>query len=160
MIISTDMWGGFDRYFQQNRGAELIEGRNYSVDDNGKVDFYDYGVGLEARAFEFAWNDKMIDTQKTFNSKIYGDQIISFIPDISEHDFYWLCNKASSIYKRIDDDCTDSFRVCNADDNAEQSDYSYNDAYRNAITCCGSSNNLVRNPLTNRQFWIGFNYGH
>lgn len=92
----------------------------------------------------------------TFNLELYSAGVIAWIPDISEHDLKFVCNKASEIYKSLDDGCVDNFRISRVVD-GDTSD-EYDRAYRNG--CCGSVDQIFTNPLTGNSFMIGFNYGH
>lgn len=90
----------------------------------------------------------------THNKGIYVDMIQYYIPEISQQDLTWLCNKAANIYRNLDDGCIDNFRCCRGD--------SMSTLYKNVYDrgCCGFSDNIVQNPLTGSVFMVGFNYGH
>lgn len=90
----------------------------------------------------------------SYNEKIYADWVQYYIPEITQQDLTWLCNKAANIYRNLNDGCIDNFRCCVG----ESMSQAYKDAYHNG--CCGFSDTVVQNPLTGNVFMIGFNYGH
>ena len=87
---------------------------------------------------------------------IYGDRVRFFVPDVSEDELRWLCNKSGKLYRRIKDKCVDNYRVCQVIDGKTTIDYQM----KRAHGCCGSLDTTVTNPKTGNVFAIGFNYGH
>ncbi len=92
-----------------------------------------------------------------FNQRIYGKNILAWIPDVNEHDLNFLSNKASELYKEVEDaGCVDNFRISRVVHGQ------VSDKYEKAVEsgCCGSSDVHYTNELTGNTFSIGFNYGH
>lgn len=99
----------------------------------------------------------------THNQHIYAATIREWIPDIEDDDLAWLCNKAANIYRNINDLCIDNFRISRAKvEMIKGFGFYASEAYRQARNngCCGFRDELVRNPATGNEFYIGFNYGH
>ena len=89
-----------------------------------------------------------------YNEKIYSGAVHHFIPEVSQQDLTWLCNKAANVYRNLNDGCIDNFRCCAGD--------SMSHLYREAHDggCCGFYDTIVKNSATGNTFMIGFNYGH
>lgn len=95
-----------------------------------------------------------------FNLRMYKKDVLSFIPDIGEDDLKWICNKASSIYKKLDQcGCVDNFRVSRV---SLSNPYKPSDVYMRSRSngCCGFYDQIFLNLKTGNLFFIGFNYGH
>lgn len=90
----------------------------------------------------------------SYNYDIYAERITRRISHITEQDLKWLCNTCASVYKAIDDGCVDNFRCCAGNTMSEE----YKEAQNNG--CCGSWDEVFMNPMTKREFMVGFNYGH
>lgn len=93
---------------------------------------------------------------KHFNVGIYGDHVKRYIPNISEHDLLFVCNKAGNLYRRFERayGCTDNFRV----KRFNSINFKYDEALMRG--CCGFDDVTYTNPHTGNSFVIGFNYGH
>lgn len=100
----------------------------------------------------------MTTKPQSHNLRLYSERVKWFIPEISELDLKFVCNKSASLYRRLDRavGCVDNFRVMQS--NTKEANQRYRDAL--ASGCCGSTDLDYTNPYTKNTFTIGFNYGH
>lgn len=90
-----------------------------------------------------------------YSTACFGALVHAMVPEPLDHrDYVWLCNRLVKLAHYHKDECVDSFRVCISVDGNTTAQY------KHAITCCGSDDMEVINPLTANTFWIGCNYGH
>lgn len=92
----------------------------------------------------------------SYNLRLYGREIDQQCPGLAEGERRWLANQCSKVYKGIEDEYPDNFRVCLLTDGRTTEDYEQ----RVANGCCGFADQVVTNPLTGHSFMIGFNFGH
>jgi hypothetical protein len=90
----------------------------------------------------------------TYNVELYGDRVLIAIPDIGGDDFTWLCNKLAHMYRSVEDNCVDNFRMCRGPCHSKE----YADAFDRG--CCGFVDKVVHNAKTGNDFLVGCNYGH
>ena len=90
---------------------------------------------------------------QSFNEKIYGKLVDKVTQN--KHDKMFICNRMSELYEKLYDGSTDSARASKV-----LPDGGWSEEYEADITCCGSDDVKIKNPLTLNEFWIGFNYGH
>lgn len=70
----------------------------------------------------------------------------------------FIANRAGNLQQSLESaGCVDNFR-----DTEVVDDENVNPQYQVAVDngCCGSSDYLYNNPVTGKNFRIGFNYGH
>lgn len=93
----------------------------------------------------------------SFNRDMYGSTVRKWIPDISEDDLTFVCNKSSDVYKSVESaGCVDNYRVSRVIADMVSDDYQ--EAIDNG--CCGFSDVTFTNHKTGHLFRIGFNFGH
>jgi hypothetical protein len=94
---------------------------------------------------------------QTHNQRMYADFVKNWMPEINKDDLAFVCNRAASIYQKIDDGTVDNFRVCRRLEGGDVT-ARYREVMANG--CCGFHDETFYNPKTGNIFSIGFNYGH